>query len=242
MREKYSLELLKSLGIKRHVHLTADTAFLVDAESINSGYSLLNDAGIPRNNKLRVGITVKDFKFSHASKRTKETQYMSAVMAAIEKIIEETGAMVIFFPNVIFGPYDDDRVPSFQIKDKIRKSYSENIFILTENYSPEQLKAMMGTMDIFVGTRIHSNIFATSMNVPAIAIAYEKKHHGIMEMLGLGDYVLDISSIDSDKLVAAVQKLIQNRETVIQIIKERIPIVQREARRNIEFIERLLSE
>jgi len=242
VREKYSLELLKSLGIKRPVYLKADTAFLVDAESTDSGYSMLHEAGVPRNDKLRIGITVREWMFPHESKHNKKVQYLNAVAIAVERIIEETGAMVIFFPNVIFGTHEDDRIPSFQIKDKVRKSYSENIFVLTKNYSPEQLKAMIGTMNIFVGTRIHSIIFAVSMNVPSAAIAYQKKHYGIMEMVGLEDYVLDISDIDADKLVALVLKLKQNHDVVTHILKEKIPIVQSKARENIEFIERLLSK
>lgn len=242
VREKYSLELLKSLGIKGPVYLKADTAFLVDAESLDSGYSLLNEAGVPRNDKLRVGVTVRDWMFPHESRRIKKVQYLSAVTTAVERIIEETGAMVIFFPNVIFGPHEDDRILSFQIKGRVRKPSSDNIFVLTKNYSPEQLKAMIGTMDIFVGTRIHSIIFAVSMNVPSAAIAYQRKHYGIMEMVGLEDYVLDISDIDADKLTTLVQKLKNNRDAIIKRVKEKISIVQDEAMRNGEFIEVLLNK
>ena len=39
---------------------------------------------------------------------------------------------------------------------------------------------------------MHANIAATSMCVPTLAIAYSHKFYGIMKMLQLDEYVMDI--------------------------------------------------
>ncbi len=40
-------------------------------------------------------------------------------------------------------------------------------------------------MDLFLGTRLHSNIFALVAGVPVVAVAYQYKTFGLMEMIGL---------------------------------------------------------
>jgi len=242
VREPYSIQTLKSAHIKKPVYLTADTAFLLDAESVDVGYHLLNKSGVPRDNKLRIGITVTKWNFPRSKDPTiKQLQYVTSIADAIEEIIKEMDATIVFFPNAIFPPKDDDRIISHQIKEKIKELYTKNVFVLTEDYSPEQLKSMISTMDVFIGTRMHSNIFATSMNVPTLAIAYEKKHYGIMEMIGLQDYVIDISNINTEQLVMLVKKLIENRELVQQILKNGIALIKKRAIQNVEMMNDLLK-
>jgi len=243
VREPTSFELLKSINIKKPFYLTADLAFLADSESLDSGYKLLKDCGVPSNNKLRVGITVMNWIFPNTTElETKKGGYINAITSSIERIIEEMNAIIIFFPSVIFAPKEDERKLSQQIRDKIKKSLTSNVFVLTENYSPQQMKAMIGTMDMFIATRLHSGVFALSMNIPSLIIAYEQKTRGLMEMFGLQDYVIDINTITAEQIVFSTKKLLNSRNEVTQIIKEKLQIIKGQALLNGEFIKELLNK
>ena len=63
----------------------------------------------------------------------------------------------------------------------------------------------MGTMDLFIGKRLHSCIFAISKRVPTLLLGYEKKAWGIMKMLDHEKYVLDINNIKAEKLMMDMQ-------------------------------------
>lgn len=241
VREKYSLELLKNIGIKKPFFLTADTAFLVGHESVETGKLLLKTANVPCDSKLRIGMTVMKWRFPGENGDVKFLEYVNTIVQAIEEILEKTDSIIVFFPNVIFSPKEDDREIAVKIKEMVKETMTTRLHVLTGNYSPEELKAMIGTMDIFIGTRIHSNIFATTMFVPTITIAYEKKHYGIMEMTGLEEYVLDISNFTSSQIIHLTDRLIQNRETLRNRLKEKIPIIQNEAIKNIQMVTSLLK-
>jgi len=113
---------------------------------------------------------------------------------------------------------------------------------LTENYSPQQTKSMIGTLDMFIATRLHSGVFALSMNIPTLVIGFEQKSWGFMEMFGLQDYVLDINTITAEQIVSSFNKLLKVRNEVIQRIKEKLPTVKNKAEQNGELIEKLLNE
>ncbi len=241
VRESNSFDVLKSIDIKTKVFLTADLAFLLDSPPNESGKLLVKECGIPQNNNLRIGITVTDWRVPNKDAKTKRQEFINEITKALEKIIEIHNATIIFFPQVIFAPKEDDRILSLKIKNNIKNSLSSHVFVLTQNFEPSQLKSMMGTMDLFIGKRLHSCIFALSKCVPTLLLGYEKKAWGIMKMLDHEKYVLDINNIKAEKLTSMVNDLLKNKSSIINRLENKIPLIQQESFRNGEFIEPLLA-
>jgi len=69
---------------------------------------------------------------------------------------------------------------------------------------------------------MHSNIFALSQGVPLIAIAYFHKTWGIMQMLGLERWVIDIEAVTPEGLINKLVELWQEREQIKQLIKIKV--------------------
>lgn len=246
VREEYSAEVLKKLKVDRPVFATADPAFLAGCEPREVGFALLEEAGVPANAKLRIGMTIKNGPVpSDPSVETPYQRYFEAHVSAIEKIlVEKDDSVVVLFNTSIqyqFTNFDDDRIISQQVRNMVGEELRGRVFILTKNYTPEETKAMIGTMDIFVATRTHSAIFAMTMNVPLVAISYEYKTNGILRMMGLEDRVLDINTLDKETLIASIHKLIEERESIGQTIRERLPIVQALASRNGQLLMGLMN-
>ena len=91
-------------------------------------------------------------------------------------------------------------------------------------------------MDYFVGTRMHSNIFATSMAVPTTAIAYEKKTNGIMETVGLQNYVVEINDITAEELYNKVEDMIINEKKIRIQLSSKINDIHKEILKKIEKV------
>ncbi len=242
VREGISLDVIESLNIKTPSELTADLAFLLDSDSKESGKSLLIKEGIPMNDKLRIGITITKWRIPDSKSELKNNQIVDIIKDTIESLIKENNSIIIFFPQVIIPDSEDDRLLSIEIKNRIDSPESENVFVLSENYSPHQLKAMMGNMDLFIGKRLHSCIFALSMYVPTIIIGYEKKAWGIMKMIGHEKFVLDVRTLSKEKLVSSAKKLLSEREIITKNLIQNISVIQQEAKRNGEFLGILLKK
>jgi polysaccharide pyruvyl transferase WcaK-like protein len=61
------------------------------------------------------------------------------------------------------------------------------------------------------------------MGVPVVAISYfGPKAPGIMEMVGLQDYVMDIGEITFEEASSKLDNLIKNRSDVSSLIKDRV--------------------
>lgn len=108
---------------------------------------------------------------------------------------------------------------SKEVASRIRSKV--NIRVLTKDYSLEELKGIIGQMDLFIGTRMHSNILALSMRVPTIAISCQRKTEGIMSMLRLTEYVLDIATITFDDMVSMIERVWNNQQAIAGFLKQR---------------------
>jgi colanic acid/amylovoran biosynthesis protein len=84
-------------------------------------------------------------------------------------------------------------------------------------------------MDIFIGTRMHSNIFALSQVVPVIAIGYQPKTQGILRMVGMEQWNLPIEQVEVQTLIRTLDDLWARRDELRVQLQARIPALIEEA-------------
>ncbi len=97
-----------------------------------------------------------------------------------------------------------------------------------------------GRMKIFIGSRMHSNIFALSAGTPCIAIAYEHKTNGIMKMCGLEEWIIPIENIDSRILINKIEELLDNEGIIRERIKNTIQKIKEKSILNALLIRKML--
>ena len=141
-------------------------------------------------------------------------------------------------PQVIINGEDDRSIARevFQLT-RNKKGFK----ILTKDYSPEELKGMIGYMDLFIGTRMHSNIFAASTCVPTIAIGYRHKTKGIMEMLGIEKYECEMSTLQFRDIIQKIQDAWTNKETLKESLKIKVEYLQERALYNGELVKNFVQ-
>ncbi|MBX5497173.1 MAG: polysaccharide pyruvyl transferase family protein, partial [Bryobacteraceae bacterium] len=88
----------------------------------------------------------------------------------------------------------------------------EGVVVPPENYPPEVMQALIGASAAFLGSRMHSSVFAMQQGVPLVGIGYLPKTHGIMSMFGLGDFVCPIEEVSEDILHSMLVSAMSERE------------------------------
>lgn len=197
VREELSQLFLRNIGV-HNTKMVGDSAFVIETDHIKIDQLLDLDKSRPN-----VGVTVRQWTFpNQVEPEKKYKQYIQAVVDSIEFLVHEKQATVYLVPQVTGPtPIEDDRIGSQHVWNLLSQETKKQVRLLTTDYSPIELKAIYSNFDMFVGTRMHSNIFSLSSHVPTVAISYEPKTTGIMKMLGLSQYVCEINSITSSELV-----------------------------------------
>lgn len=221
-REKITEEYLKKILPFNKFCRIPDMAFSLEDKEYEFDYM----DKLKRENDIIIGITVRNWNFPNVKDKNKAKEnYLKAVADSMDFIIEKYNSVFVFVPQVIVE-FGDDTETAKEIK-KIMKN-SNKFVIRNDDYSPYEIKAMASNCDYFIGTRMHSNIFATSMKIPTTAIAYEKKTNGIMETVNMSDYVVEIDTITKEELIKTIEKMINDREEIIKTLNKRIPEIRKE--------------
>lgn len=226
-REKVSVDYLKSLGVDQSkVHETADPVLLLGG--MHAGY----EPRVPlKEGKMHVGMTVRKwFNNDHDLE-----DYITAMAGAIDYLIEEHNAEVFYLPQVIAANFgDDDRLIAERVRTKVHNA--KFFTLIDQDMHPYEIINFCAKMHIFIGTRMHSNIFSLINHVPVVAIEYEHKTRGIMRGLGIEELTLPIGDVDTSLLVKTVDGLLDNRDAYSAKIKMNMPSEIAKSRKAIELI------
>ncbi len=230
VREPLSLDQLRSCGVVHpKSYLLPDVAFAYSGTSRQPALEWLRFRGIsPSRDRPFFGMTAIHWSAQNPH-FTRQAEYENAFAAVGKYLIKEHDGKVFLFSQVCGPSYSqDDRIPARRIADRL-KSFQDSIILVEETIPPDLLKVIYGVMDIFIGTRMHSNIFAMSEGVPIIAIGYQHKTRGILQMTGLEKWSLDIDQVNEQKLIDMLKALYPARFEVRDHLQKKMPALIQQA-------------
>lgn len=233
VREAKSKQLLDRLGLtKNQVIQVPDSAFMFDpAVTENLVEQLLGTTNIHKGRI--VGITVRAW-----LKGSAQTTYEQAIAKFIDHL-QAKGFRIIIIPQVT-QHNDDDRVVGRRIKQLLRRS--ENVVVLNKRFTHYEIKSVFAGLDFLLGTRFHSVIFALTAGVPAIAIEYEHKTSGIMQDLGLEEWMIPIEAVSTEKLITIFDRLQRERSAYVKQLNAVLPSYVSQARGTSQIIKQAYEQ
>ena len=249
LREEISFEYLKKIGVnKPPMYVTADLAFALQPAPLERAKEILSSEGIDKNERPLIGVSlsrvISRWAFPEIQDSEEKYQKYAKMMAQmIDYLIEELSATVIFIPQVI-GPNEekDDRNTAKDIHQMAKYKNKDKIKLITNEYTPEELRAITGQFDLFIGARTHSVISAAMMCTPFVAIEYEShKTRGIIgKMLDCEEFVYDIRTLDFDTLIAKISDVWLNRAKIREELKFKIEGMEERALLNGKLVKELI--
>jgi colanic acid/amylovoran biosynthesis protein len=219
-REDISVALLARERVSSNVVRSVDAGF---AFAASNDVDLRQRLLVPSDH-LFVGITVRQWLDG-----TRQARYERAIAGLADAILDRHHATVVFLPQVTSEHHDDDdRVVSARVAQAMRHRAE----VILSKLDHRGVAGLYRSLDVLIGTRFHSVIFALTALVPVIAIEYEHKTSGIMRELGLEDWVRDIQDVSASGLLDTFETLIAERDSYRQHLRARLPSYQDKARQS----------
>lgn len=215
-REELSRDYVSQLCKDIDCQLVWDTAFVVPGEPL----PLEVEQQLPKN---FVALTLRQWEFPYSGGKGKKKylEYLTALAETITFVNQEYGMGVVLVPQVIGPtPLENDLTAWDDLRSVLDVS---TVYDVRHDLTPGQLRTLYSKADLLVGTRFHSVILALSAGVPAVAISYHGyKTRGIMRMLGLEEYVLEIDDLTGAALTATVSRIHDTREDFSRCLREQM--------------------
>lgn len=241
IREPVSTREMADVGVRRERWVeVADMAFAFPPASKDEAQAWLARHGVtPDPAHPCVGVTAINWQAQNGAFNL-QARYEDALCAALARFASAHAARLIFFPQTI-GPTieQDDRVVARRLA--ARMAGASDVTVIEEQAPPDVMKAAFGQMDLFVGTRMHSNIFALCGGVPVVAIGYLHKTQGVMSMLNLQRFVVDINDLDAAHLLERLEEAWGERAQLRRDILSSVSDLAVSAQRAVDLIVQDLS-
>jgi colanic acid/amylovoran biosynthesis protein len=248
LREEISFEYLKKIGVsKPPMYVTADLAFTLQPAPLERAKEILTSESIDENARPLIGVSlsrvISRWAFPELQDpEEKYRKYVKMMARIVDYLIEELSATIIFISQVI-GPTqeNDDRIAAKDIYQMAKNK--DKIKLVTNEYTPEELRAITGQFDLFIGARTHSAISAAMTCTPFVAIEYEShKTRGIIgKMLDCEEFVYDIRTLDFDTLITKINDVWINRKKIREELKFKIEGMEERALLNGKLVKELMG-
>lgn len=226
LRDQISLQLAKEIDLPQDkVHYFPDPAFDYPPADPEVASTLLKRYNFD-SNAPAMGMTVIP-RYGRSVSLQTMNQYYRGLSRFLETFHNETGINVYLF-NQVSGPtiFDDDNVGAQKLLEYLKGR--PWLTYVNEALSPGTLKACYGFMDLFLATRMHSGIFSLGMGVPVLFIGYHTKARGMMQSLGLEEWVVDLENVSYELLLEKALRAWKQRQEYRQILSQKIPEVKKQ--------------
>ena len=239
-REKTSADYLLRTGLlSSPPPVIPCPSFACPRKPLEHGQTLLEQFGLHDLRPL-IGLTVRCWPDPALTQR-----YLTAIVEMAKYMNSRYDMHFVILPQNI-PPGDlqtNDQAVNPWLLDIAEAHGIRDIFhVLSADLLPQDLIPLYGALDAFIGMRLHSCIFAARGHCPPLAIAYSPhKFEGIMKMMGLENMVLEMPTLEPDKLIAAVENLWQNRQDIRQKLSSIIPHIEAQAWENKRLLERAVA-
>lgn len=173
-RDFESVNYLKSIGVKREVYAVTDVAYLLPYKKVQLDFT---DA------KIKVGFNISGLLWDQCTRKVNDyllkLDYKTYCERLIEKLLDK-GYEVYLTPHV--GNKESHVESDYNACEELHSRYPSTK-VIDNQFTAIGIKNYISSMDIFIGSRMHSTIAAFSSGVFTIPVAYSKKFQGYYQQL-----------------------------------------------------------
>jgi len=216
-------EFLNKLGLQ-NVILCADAAFSlpeVDAEDDIRKKITTDSFG----NREIVGISASSVVNAYCEK--KGIDYCK-IMARFSDVIINTENYAVRL--IAHAVRDDKKGGRTNDIDTCKKIYDlmekiDYCQLIIDDYSPSELRSIIGESSYFIASRFHSMVFALSKNIPVIVTAWSHKYQEVLAMFDLEYWAMEHQDLTTSNLLRKFETLVIQKDEIKTKISIYLPQV-----------------
>lgn len=235
-RGALTLEYLKGLGLTNVVEST-DYAFLMDISQpeAQAADTLLAATGFAFGEKDK---TVAIMPSEVVRKKTEASgqDYVGYNVAFIQDLVAR-GYHVLLMAYSARANHESRHNNDLLVCREIANQLDNQAFtFIDQELTAQQLRHIIGRMDLVVTSRFHAMVASLAMGVPPLIVGWSHKYAEIMDMFNLKDSALDSGKLDQAALRVAFDRLVQNKQKAEAAIAKNLPAVKKNAQQQVAVI------
>ena len=225
VRDERSAKLLEQIGLpQERIVITADPVIRMKRPDRTVGREILARAGIKKDGRLTVGWAIRE--------KNRNSTFVREITECIRWLRENYDAESVLIPF----HYEEDREVCSVIAERTNGAAK----CLSEKYLSEDMLSIIGNMDVLVGVRLHSMIYAAIMGVPIIGVSYDPKCTAFLNSVGL-DSLSTRETFSAEAFKAEFARVLETGKEQTAAVAENMRRLQKKLDTNEEMIRDIME-
>ncbi|MCB2214122.1 polysaccharide pyruvyl transferase family protein [bacterium] len=242
VRDDHSLSILRDMGLKTPLILSADPAVILEPSVQNNNNTTFEDQQpyviISPRKWFDYNSSFFPVKFQRRITKRENEEFLRSldVLADISDWIVENFDYRIFFISMYIKNEQNDNDVAKKIINSMKNR--DMAHIIDSQLKPFELLNFISNSEFLIGMRMHSTILGACANVPIVGLYYQHKGKSFFESLGIDDLLIPIEKINTEELAIIINAITKNQRLILEKMKKNL-INQRElVRGTVEEIDR----
>jgi polysaccharide pyruvyl transferase WcaK-like protein len=193
---------------RRPVPVVPDPAFMLPPAASAAAADVIRALGLPTGRPL-LGVTVRGwfhrrggfvppglrarFGLDRDYGAAERARFAASLAVEVRRVARRLDATVLLLPSYRLA-HEGDVQACAALAARL-----EGVPTATATIDdPALYKAVTGRLTLMISARMHPLIFAASMGVPVVGLAYNDKFKGVFRLLGLPDQLLELKSLSAE--------------------------------------------
>jgi polysaccharide pyruvyl transferase WcaK-like protein len=193
---------------RRPVPVVPDPAFMLPPAASAAAADVIRALGLPTGRPL-LGVTVRGwfhrrggfvppglrarFGLDRDYGAAERARFAASLAVEVRRVARRLDAAVLLLPSYRLA-HEGDVQACAALAARL-----EGVPTATATIDdPALYKAVTGRLTLMISARMHPLIFAASMGVPVVGLAYNDKFKGVFRLLGLPDQLLELKSLSAE--------------------------------------------
>jgi colanic acid/amylovoran biosynthesis protein len=175
------------------------------------------------------------------------------IIEVMKHILEDLNANLILIPHVyrlnennqlIPGPDGKISEQLYQLVSTSTIRNKERMMIVKGTYTSDEVKGLIGKLDLFISGRVHAGVAGMSQAVPTIMLAYSPKHYGFAAYAGLKKLVMNNyrGKFNPAELNSNIDFAWENKSAIQGSIKDRLQHIEDLVDLNHQIVSDILAQ
>lgn len=224
LRDSQSYNEVKALGISRpNIYVTADPAILMEPSADEKIREMMEKESIPQDKPL-IGISIRKWA---------DSKYFTKIAQIADYCVDKFNVHPVFIPM----QYSCDLEASLEVA----RSMVHEASVIKGIYPPNVILGFAGKLEILIGMRLHSLIYAASQCIPLIGLVYEPKVDAFLrEIMQPSGGMLD--KLDTGNVCRLLDEVWDNRAEIKEQLYKSRERLQTMAKYNIATAYSMLDD
>lgn len=238
VRDEKSLDYVKTLGIKKEIHLLPDIAFLFERKKLEELRRIRKE----KKTKLTVAIAPNMRVYERSFRNDGSNNYLDILRSFIQELPKETEILLVphEIKNKNTGKKDDVYLCNQLLKRNVIKQSSK--LSIVKKKTAKEIKEVISGADVVIASRFHTAVGALSYGIPTMTIGWADKYPELLKLFDLEDFAIDYRNLNLEDMKKKFSELVDNRKEISNKIENKLPEIMEKANKVFELVESSLNE